>query len=280
MTSMNFQERWLLPLSSWVQGWSRKEGRSRSVIKGLRGMLLWFLFHKYIQSIIPFMRRPLIHLICSSCFHFSLRPLLPLQAQICLQPTQFVLALPLTSLFSTMRSWTLLRGMSDYIFLQSRLPNCIVLCSWLPNDLLFNVNACRACHLAKQAFDEAIAELDTLSEESYKDSTLIMQLLRDNLTLWTSDLPEDGGTFINWMRNWVLFALYYVESMVKTGKKEKHRRYKIMASLKSGPGRPCYTHWYSEIRTRSPLKSKRRGGQLATPHILAPIRDELYISVP
>ncbi|KAI4381379.1 hypothetical protein MLD38_007453 [Melastoma candidum] len=51
----------------------------------------------------------------------------------------------------------------------------------------------RACHLAKQAFDEAIAELDTLNEESYKDSTLIMQLLRDNLTLWTSDLPEDGG---------------------------------------------------------------------------------------
>ena len=48
----------------------------------------------------------------------------------------------------------------------------------------------RACHLAKQAFDDAIAELDTLSEESYKDSTLIMQLLRDNLTLWTSDQPE------------------------------------------------------------------------------------------
>lgn len=39
-----------------------------------------------------------------------------------------------------------------------------------------------------QAFDEAIAELDTLGEDSYKDSTLIMQLLRDNLTLWTSDM--------------------------------------------------------------------------------------------
>merc|ERR1712018_2639 len=53
----------------------------------------------------------------------------------------------------------------------------------------------RACRLAKSAFDDAIAELDTLSEESYKDSTLIMQLLRDNLTLWTSDMPEgeDGG---------------------------------------------------------------------------------------
>lgn len=48
-----------------------------------------------------------------------------------------------------------------------------------------------ACHLAKEAFDDAIAELDTLNEDSYKDSTLIMQLLRDNLTLWTSDTPQN-----------------------------------------------------------------------------------------
>lgn len=44
-----------------------------------------------------------------------------------------------------------------------------------------------ACKLAKKAFDDAIAELDQLHEDSYKDATLIMQLLRDNLTLWTSD---------------------------------------------------------------------------------------------
>lgn len=49
----------------------------------------------------------------------------------------------------------------------------------------------QACQLAKQAFDDAIAELDVLSEDSYKDSTLIMQLLRDNLTLWTSDVQDD-----------------------------------------------------------------------------------------
>jgi len=52
-------------------------------------------------------------------------------------------------------------------------------------------SADRACQLAKKAFDDAITELDNLNEESYKDSTLIMQLLRDNLTLWTSDADQD-----------------------------------------------------------------------------------------
>jgi len=48
----------------------------------------------------------------------------------------------------------------------------------------------KACDLAKTAFDEAISTLDKLEEADYKDSTLIMQLLRDNLTLWTSDENE------------------------------------------------------------------------------------------
>jgi len=49
-----------------------------------------------------------------------------------------------------------------------------------------------ACKLAKEAFDEAIEKLDSLNDASYKDSTLIMQLLRDNLTIWNQS-DEDNG---------------------------------------------------------------------------------------
>merc|ERR1719219_870377 len=48
-----------------------------------------------------------------------------------------------------------------------------------------------ACKLAKEAFDAAIEKLDKLSDTTYKDSTLIMQLLRDNLTLWSSETEND-----------------------------------------------------------------------------------------
>jgi len=50
----------------------------------------------------------------------------------------------------------------------------------------------KACDLAKKIFDKAITELDGLTEDSYKDSTVIMQLLKDNLTLWTSDNENDN----------------------------------------------------------------------------------------
>eukprot|EP00455_Lapot_gusevi_P006191 TRINITY_DN1264_c0_g1_i3.p1 TRINITY_DN1264_c0_g1~~TRINITY_DN1264_c0_g1_i3.p1 ORF type:complete len:266 (+),score=109.80 TRINITY_DN1264_c0_g1_i3:156-953(+) len=60
-------------------------------------------------------------------------------------------------------------------------------------EILKNPKA--ACQLAKSAFDEAIKRLDNLDEASYKDSTLIMQLLRDNLTLWTSD--SQAGLFLS-----------------------------------------------------------------------------------
>lgn len=40
-----------------------------------------------------------------------------------------------------------------------------------------------ACRMAKEAFNSAMEQLDHLKDENYKDSTLIMQLLRDNLTV-------------------------------------------------------------------------------------------------
>mmetsp|Transcript_23335 Transcript_23335/g.43340 ORF Transcript_23335/g.43340 Transcript_23335/m.43340 type:complete len:254 (-) Transcript_23335:113-874(-) len=61
----------------------------------------------------------------------------------------------------------------------------------------------KACVLAKVAFDDAMAQMDNLSEDEYKDSATIMQLLRDNLTLWTADMqteegkaPEQDGTAV------------------------------------------------------------------------------------
>jgi 14-3-3 protein epsilon len=54
----------------------------------------------------------------------------------------------------------------------------------------------KACQLAKEAFDQAISDIEQLDEDVYKDATTIMQLIRDNLTLWTSELSQnhnDGG---------------------------------------------------------------------------------------
>jgi len=43
-----------------------------------------------------------------------------------------------------------------------------------------------ASKVADQAFEAAIDKLDELSEEQYRDSTLIMQLLKDNRDLWST----------------------------------------------------------------------------------------------
>ena len=51
----------------------------------------------------------------------------------------------------------------------------------------------KACEMAKKGFDEAISNLDNAKDDiNYKDSTVLLQLLRDNLTLWTSDAIEES----------------------------------------------------------------------------------------
>ncbi|KZV81519.1 14-3-3 protein [Exidia glandulosa HHB12029] len=52
-------------------------------------------------------------------------------------------------------------------------------------DILSDVRSAWIC--AKQAYDEALEELDTLSEEGYRNAVVVVRLLRDNLQTW---LPE------------------------------------------------------------------------------------------
>lgn len=63
-------------------------------------------------------------------------------------------------------------------------------CSVFYYEILNDPN--EACSIARTAFSNAIENLEGLSEEHYRDSTLIMQLLRDNLTLWNSRTPESA----------------------------------------------------------------------------------------
>jgi len=49
----------------------------------------------------------------------------------------------------------------------------------------------KACKMAKTTFDAAISDLESLDDDKYKESATIMQLLRDNLTLWTTDKQEE-----------------------------------------------------------------------------------------
>jgi 14-3-3 protein epsilon len=55
----------------------------------------------------------------------------------------------------------------------------------------------KGCELARQAFEDAVNDQTMIDEDQHKESTLILQLLRDNLALWTEDMdmaqaPDDG----------------------------------------------------------------------------------------
>ena len=45
----------------------------------------------------------------------------------------------------------------------------------------------KACELAKTTFDDALPTLEELDERAYKEATSILGLIKDNLTLWTSE---------------------------------------------------------------------------------------------
>jgi 14-3-3 protein epsilon len=49
----------------------------------------------------------------------------------------------------------------------------------------------KACQLARQAYEDAVGEDDDLDEEQRREAAVVLQLLRDNLFLWTE--RDDAG---------------------------------------------------------------------------------------
>ena len=48
----------------------------------------------------------------------------------------------------------------------------------------------KACQMAKSAYDEGLAEAESLTEDQYQESSNILQLLRDNLIMWSADQED------------------------------------------------------------------------------------------
>jgi 14-3-3 protein epsilon len=49
-----------------------------------------------------------------------------------------------------------------------------------------------AISIAQKAFDDGIANLENVTDEqAYKESTMILQLIRDNISLWTTDADDN-----------------------------------------------------------------------------------------
>ena len=49
-----------------------------------------------------------------------------------------------------------------------------------------------ACQIANQAFQEGIQQLEKIEDDQYKDSTTILQLLKENIDMWSVDLAQEG----------------------------------------------------------------------------------------
>lgn len=50
-----------------------------------------------------------------------------------------------------------------------------------------------ACEIANSAFQEAIQQLEKIEDDQYKDSTTILQLLKENIDMWSADLNQEQG---------------------------------------------------------------------------------------
>lgn len=51
----------------------------------------------------------------------------------------------------------------------------------------------RACKIASETFEEGIKKIDHIEDEHYKDSTTILQLLKENIDMWSVDMQNENG---------------------------------------------------------------------------------------
>ena len=54
-------------------------------------------------------------------------------------------------------------------------------------------DAVTACQIANDAFQQGIQQLEKIEDDQYKDSTTILQLLKENIDMWSVDLAQDQG---------------------------------------------------------------------------------------
>lgn len=51
----------------------------------------------------------------------------------------------------------------------------------------------KACKIASETFEEGIKKIDHIEDEHYKDSTTILQLLKENIDMWSVDIQNENG---------------------------------------------------------------------------------------
>ena len=54
-------------------------------------------------------------------------------------------------------------------------------------------NHAKACELADHALQDALDKIDELPEEDFRDAKSIIELLKENLTLWKEEENEDNA---------------------------------------------------------------------------------------
>merc|ERR1712157_534786 len=57
-----------------------------------------------------------------------------------------------------------------------------------------------ACDLADQSLQDALDKIDELEEDDFRDAKSIIELLKENLTLWKEEEGDDGDNVVEDMQ--------------------------------------------------------------------------------